>query len=97
VGLALTLFFVARPAAVELFLLGTHALPKERRLMSWFGIRGVGTVYYLAYALDQNHSSAVRALAPLALAIVTASVFMHGVSATPLMNWYRRYRQRKGG
>jgi NhaP-type Na+/H+ or K+/H+ antiporter len=62
--------------------------------MSWFGIRGVGTIYYLADALEKNHSEQVRALAPLALAVVTASVFVHGVSATPLMNRYRRSRMK---
>jgi sodium/hydrogen antiporter len=93
VGLVLALFLVVRPAAVELSLLGTHASPKERRLMSWFGIRGVGTIYYLADALEKNQSNEVKALAPLALAVVTVSILVHGVSATPLMKWYRHYRE----
>jgi NhaP-type Na+/H+ or K+/H+ antiporter len=96
VVLTLVLFLVVRPVAVELSLLGSHASRKERNLMSWFGIRGIGTVYYLADALEKNHSDEVKALAPLALAVVTASVFVHGVTATPLMKRYRRYRMRKG-
>lgn len=95
VALFLVLFLVVRPVTVELSLLGSQASRKERGLMSWFGIRGVGTVYYLADALEQNPSSDVKALAPIALAIVTASVLVHGVSATPLMRRYRRYRMRK--
>jgi NhaP-type Na+/H+ or K+/H+ antiporter len=95
-ALALVMFLVVRPVAVELSLLGSYASRKERSLMSWFGIRGIGTVYYLADALEHNHTDEVKALAPLALAVVTASVFVHGVTATPLMKRYRRYRMRKG-
>jgi NhaP-type Na+/H+ or K+/H+ antiporter len=81
-----------RPIAVELALLGSRAKPMERRMMSWFGIRGIGTVYYLAYALENGRADDIAPLAPYALAVVTASVFIHGMSATPLMRTYRRTR-----
>jgi len=60
--------------------------------MSWFGIRGIGSFYYLAYALEHGPRADVLPLVPLALAVVTASVVVHGISATPLMNWYQRLR-----
>jgi NhaP-type Na+/H+ or K+/H+ antiporter len=60
--------------------------------MSWFGIRGVGSFYYLAYSLEHGPAADVQPLVPLALAVVTASVVIHGVSATPLMNRYRQLR-----
>jgi NhaP-type Na+/H+ or K+/H+ antiporter len=60
--------------------------------MSWFGIRGIGSFYYLAYALEHGDAAELAQLVPLALAVVAASVVMHGVSATPLMNWYHRLR-----
>ena len=60
--------------------------------MSWFGIRGIGSFYYLAYALEHGAAADVMPLMPLTLAVITASVVIHGVSATPLMNWYRRPR-----
>jgi NhaP-type Na+/H+ or K+/H+ antiporter len=60
--------------------------------MSWFGIRGVGSFYYLAYSLEHGPVASITPLVPLALAVVTASVVIHGVSATPLMNRYRRLR-----
>jgi len=94
IALVLALFFVVRPFAVELSLLGSRAQPMERHLMSWFGIRGIGTIYYLAYALEKGKASDIAPLAPYALAVVTASVFVHGVSATPLMRHYRRKRAR---
>lgn len=93
VGLVLALFFVVRPVAVELSLLGSRAKSAERRMMSWFGIRGIGTIYYLAYAIEHGPRDDIVPLAPYALAVVAASVFVHGMSATPLMKQYRRARQ----
>ncbi|WP_144109159.1 cation:proton antiporter [Paraburkholderia sp. BCC1886] len=92
VALTIALFVVVRPISVELSLLGSSATPTQRRLMSWFGIRGIGSFYYLAYALEYGPIAAVKPLVPLALTVVAASVVIHGVSATPLMNWYHRLR-----
>ncbi|MGF6647873.1 cation:proton antiporter [Paraburkholderia sp. GAS82] len=91
-ALIVVLFLLARPLAVELSLLGSRASQAQRRLMSWFGIRGTGSFYYLAYALEHGQAAQILPLAPLALAVVTGSVVIHGVSATPLMNWYHRAR-----
>jgi NhaP-type Na+/H+ or K+/H+ antiporter len=91
-ALTVALFVFVRPVSVELSLLGSNATHTQRRLMSWFGIRGIGSFYYLAYALEQGAASDVTPLVPLTLAVVAASVVVHGVSATPLMNWYRKLR-----
>lgn len=92
VALTAALFLIVRPASVELSLLGSSATPTQRRLMSWFGIRGIGSFYYLAYALEQGSAADVGPLVPLTLAVIAASVVIHGVSATPLMSWYHRLR-----
>ncbi|MGA3250683.1 MAG: cation:proton antiporter [Paraburkholderia sp.] len=91
-ALIVVLFLLIRPVAVELSLLGSQASHAQRRLMSWFGIRGIGSFYYLAYALEHGPAATILPLLPLALAVVTGSVVVHGVSATPLMNWYHRGR-----
>ncbi|MDE1181642.1 cation:proton antiporter [Paraburkholderia sp.] len=91
-ALIVVLFLIVRPVAVELSLLGSNASPTQRRLMSWFGIRGIGSFYYLTFALEHGNADDLGPLAPLTLAVVAASVVIHGVSATPLMNWYRRLR-----
>jgi NhaP-type Na+/H+ or K+/H+ antiporter len=91
-ALTVVLFVMVRPMSVELSLLGSNATPTQRRLMSWFGIRGIGSFYYLTYALEHGAAADVAPLVPLALAVVAASVVIHGVSATPLMNWYHRLR-----
>ena len=64
----------------------------QRRLMSWFGIRGVGSFYYLMFALEHAPTSAAAPLIPLVIAVITASVIVHGITATPLMKWYQRGR-----
>jgi NhaP-type Na+/H+ or K+/H+ antiporter len=91
-ALVLALFVLVRPLAVELSLLGSRARGFQRHMMSWFGIRGIGTVYYLAYALEHGPRRELTPLAPYALAVVAASVIVHGMSATPLMRRYKRVR-----
>jgi NhaP-type Na+/H+ and K+/H+ antiporter len=48
------LFFVIRPLAVLLGLLGARASRVQRGLISWFGIRGIGSLYYLMYAITHD-------------------------------------------
>ncbi|WP_114809923.1 cation:proton antiporter [Paraburkholderia kururiensis] len=91
-GVVAALFFVVRPLAVTLSLAGAGATPAQRRLMGWFGIRGVGSFYYLAYSLEQGPVKSIVPLVPFVIATIVASVIVHGISATPLMNWYRRVR-----
>jgi sodium/hydrogen antiporter len=92
------LFLVIRPAAVYVGVLGTAVQGQQRRLMAWFGIRGIGSIYYLAYAIrhDISHDLAQRLLS-LTIAVVVASVIAHGVSVTPLMNKYEERKARRRG
>ncbi|WP_277184554.1 sodium:proton antiporter [Caballeronia sp. BR00000012568055] len=89
-ALLIGLFFIARPLAVETSLIGSCAASGQRRLMSWFGIRGVGSFYYLLYALEHAPHDAAEPLVPLVIATITASVIIHGITATPLMKRYQR-------
>ena len=50
------LFLIIRPVSVHLALLGSSSSRTERRLIAWFGIRGIGSLYYLMYAIE--HGSA---------------------------------------
>ncbi len=83
------LLFLVRPAAVILGLLSVRMTMLERGLVGWFGIRGAGSVYYLAYAIQHGIEEDLAAqLTSITLMAVTASVLLHGVSVTPLMNAY---------
>ncbi|WP_435018616.1 cation:proton antiporter [Tundrisphaera sp. TA3] len=85
------LFLILRPAAVLLGLVGSSAMPFQRFHMAWFGIRGIGSLYYLAYAIQHGvpHELAAR-LTSLVFATVAASIVVHGISVTPLMGRYGR-------
>jgi len=84
------LLLVIRPVSVWLGLLGSHSSGTQRWLIAWFGIRGIGSVYYLAYAVQHGLEPALaKQLAALVLTTVAASIIVHGISVTPLMRLYR--------
>ncbi|WP_046966016.1 cation:proton antiporter, partial [Luteibacter rhizovicinus] len=93
---ALVLFLGIRPASVWLSTI-RDGLPWQRRLLlGWFGIRGLGSLNYLAYAL--THGLAGRDgddLATIALTVVALSIFIHGMTTTPLMDWRGRALERR--
>ncbi len=82
---------VIRPISVWVGLLGAEVMPVQRKMIAWFGIRGIGSVYYLMFAethgLPDNASWRILALT---LTTIAVSVVVHGISVTPLMAWYRR-------
>jgi NhaP-type Na+/H+ or K+/H+ antiporter len=91
VPLALVLFLVIRPLATWLILAGTPTTKAQRWLMGWFGIRGIGSLYYLSYALLHGLPGAVAEdLAGLTISVVALSILIHGMSATPLLARYER-------
>jgi NhaP-type Na+/H+ or K+/H+ antiporter len=96
-GMAAMLLFVARPLAVWASTLRSDLLPGQRRLAAWFGIRGIGSMYYLAFAISHGAwSASVRPVADAVLVAIVASVLLHGASATPVMRRYARRRRRDG-
>jgi len=89
--LGAALIVIVRPAATLLLLAGSPTTPLQRWLLGWFGIRGIGSIYYLAFALTHGvHDSAALELADLTLSIVAISIVVHGLTSTPLMKWYER-------
>jgi NhaP-type Na+/H+ or K+/H+ antiporter len=91
VPLALLLFGVVRPAATHLLLAGTPTRSSQRWLMGWFGIRGIGSLYYLSYAVSHGISPQAAAdLAGLTISTVALSILIHGMSASPLLTRYER-------
>jgi NhaP-type Na+/H+ or K+/H+ antiporter len=85
------LLLVIRPLSVALGLARSSASRNQRLLIGWFGIRGIGSLYYLMYAI--NHGLPARLadqLTSLTLSVVVASIVVHGISVTPLMAMYER-------
>lgn len=92
--LVILLLVVVRPLSVWVGLLGERVSRDQHILISWFGIRGIGSVYYLLFAINHGLPPALaRELTALTLTAVTVSIVVHGMSVTPLM---RRYGNRAG-
>ena len=83
-----------RPLSVAMGLAGSRTSSRQRRLIAWFGIRGIGSLYYLSYALNHGLPAAhADTLVALTVAVVVSSIVLHGISVTPLMTRYRRRRR----
>ena len=90
------LLLVVRPVAVAVGLLGSRSSGHQRWLISWFGIRGVGSLYYLMYAINKGMDAELAdILTALTLSVVVTSVVVHGISVTPLMAAYESRHRRK--
>ena len=97
-GFVIVALLVVRPLMVALTIRDAGVSPRQRRLMGWFGIRGIGSVYYLAYAIHHGVAGeAAQQLASAVLTLVAASVVLHGLSVTPLMDHYDRRQRRDRG
>ena len=89
------LLLVIRPVAAGLGMIGSTATPIQRGFIAWFGIRGIGSIYYLMYAIEHGLTDGpARLLTSLTLAVIAVSVIVHGVSVTPLMRRYSESRTR---
>jgi sodium/hydrogen antiporter len=92
--LALVLFAVIRPVSTLLFLVGSPTRMPQRWMMGWFGIRGIGSLYYLSYSLNQGPNPHSASLVGITLSVLALSVVVHGGSS-PLLEWYEKAASRK--
>jgi NhaP-type Na+/H+ or K+/H+ antiporter len=89
--IAFSLIFVIRPLGAWISTIGLKVHPATRWLYGWFGIRGVGSIYYLAYAFGNGlQGQDGEQIAWITFWTIVISVFLHGVTSTPLMQWYER-------
>ncbi|MDQ3225431.1 MAG: cation:proton antiporter [Chloroflexota bacterium] len=78
-----------RPVAAGIGTIGSAVTREQRAFIGWFGIRGIGSIYYLMFAIEQNlPDDTARLLTGITLAVVATSVIVHGISVTPLMRRY---------
>jgi NhaP-type Na+/H+ or K+/H+ antiporter len=85
------LLLIIRPLSVLVALAGTRTPSVQKSLVAWFGIRGIGSIYYLAYAIQHGlPEDLAQDLVGITLATVTVSILVHGISVTPLMQHYTR-------
>jgi NhaP-type Na+/H+ or K+/H+ antiporter len=93
VAFGAALMLVVRPVATWLVIRRRDMADRQRRLLAWFGVRGIGSVYYLAHVVGLLPAAAwMPEFVSAVLVTIALSVAAHGASATPLMGWLGRKR-----
>lgn len=91
------LLAVLRPLASLAGTVGAGLSRSQRGMIGWFGIRGIGSVFYLLMALRMGPERvSADLLVSLTLWTVATSIVVHGLSAQPLMRRYLARRRGKG-
>ena len=93
---ALIILLVIRPVSGLLAFLPSKLPFVERMAISYFGIRGVGSLYYLAYAHNSEAFSEIDAIWSIVNFTMLVSIFLHGLSVKPVLNWVDRRMGREG-
>jgi sodium/hydrogen antiporter len=83
IGLAVV--FLVRPLAGWIGLLGTDETVSSKLAIAFFGIRGMGTIYYLAHAVNEEFFPAARQVWAVAVFTILVSIVVHGMSAGPIL------------
>ena len=93
---ALAFLLLVRPLAGWIGLARGKTGPRERIAIAFFGIRGIGSLYYLAYALSKGDFTAqAEELWAFIGLVVAMSIVLHGATTAPVMNRLDRLRERK--
>jgi NhaP-type Na+/H+ or K+/H+ antiporter len=92
---ALVFVLLVRPLAGWLGLLGTPLSRHDRWAIAFFGVRGIGSLYYLAFAMNHAHFRDARELWAVVCAVVLLSILVHGLTASGVMAWLDRSRLKR--
>lgn len=92
---AALILFIVRPLCGWVGLLGFPAGPLEKGVIAFFGIRGLGSFYYLAFALGQAEFVGGQVLWVTVCFVVLSSIVMHGVLVTPVMRFLDRSQSKR--
>jgi NhaP-type Na+/H+ or K+/H+ antiporter len=94
VVVVLVFLLVVRPLTGWLGLLGSATGPRERSVIAFFGVRGIGSLFYIGWALQHADFAEPDRLWAIVAFTVAASVVLHGITATPVMNLLDSRRRR---
>jgi len=97
---AAVFLLLVRPLAGWTAMAGSETDSRERAVIAFFGVRGVGSLYYLAYGLGQASFGQPRSLWAITGLVVVGSVVVHGMTAGPAMAFLddrRRASLRRAG
>lgn len=88
------ILLVIRPVAGWIALIGYPADRSEKLTLAFFGIRGVGTFYYLAYGINHMAIDQAERLWGIVGLVVLCSILLHGLTVTPIMRSLDRQQGR---
>lgn len=94
VAVAIVILLVVRPLTGLIGLAGLKADRSEKLTLAFFGIRGVGSIYYLAYGLNHIEVAATQRLWGLVGVVILCSIVLHGLTVTPIMRSLDRQQGR---
>jgi NhaP-type Na+/H+ or K+/H+ antiporter len=81
-------------ASVLVGMLGTRSSWPIRGMLGWFGVRGIGSLYYLMYAIQHGIAESLALeLIQFTLVVVSLSILAHGTSVKPLMAMFWQHRR----
>lgn len=89
------ILLIIRPLTGWIGLAGGKTGPQERATISFFGVRGIGSLFYIAYALGKGNFGDGTDLWAVVGLTVTGSILLHGAAASPVMNYLDRQRTKK--
>lgn len=92
VGVAVVVIVVVRPLTGWIGLIGCDRSTSEKLIVSIFGIRGIGSIYYLAFASGRASFEGMNIVWATVFLIILISIIVHGVSVTPVMRWSDKRR-----
>ncbi|MDO9367782.1 MAG: cation:proton antiporter [Sphingopyxis sp.] len=91
---AVAIILVVRPIAGMVGLAGLPVAGSEKLTLTFFGIRGVGSFYYLAYGLNHMELAESERLWAIVGLVVLLSILLHGLTVTPVMRLLDRQHGR---
>ncbi len=95
IAVAAVILLLIRPLAGWIGLLVGKTGPRERAVIAFFGVRGVGSLFYVTYALQEGQFSDRGTVWRITGLVIIGSILVHGLSASPAMWLLDRKRQRR--
>ena len=86
----LAFVLIIRPGAAFASLIGSDIHIKEKLAISFFGIRGIGSIFYLGFAFQQGYFGHEREIWAMVAFTILVSILIHGITATPVMRHLRQ-------
>ncbi|WP_026236135.1 cation:proton antiporter [Pontibacter roseus] len=94
--IGLAFLFIIRPLTTLPSLIGTRSTMREKIAICFFGIRGIGSFYYLSFALNKHDFKEANELWSVVGFVVMVSIILHGITASRAMRKLDVEREKEG-